>query len=466
MRWDEPWRRFRNAATTAIPLPVSHAFHTDIVAPASVPLRAMLQRLGLRPPKLPIVANVTGELYPAGEAVEQEMLDILARQVASPVQFMKGLHTLYDEGARIFVEVGPKHALQGFASDVLGDDAIVSLATNHPKQGDVATFNNALCGLWAAGVGAGREPVARAAAELKAGATIRRGAAAAAQSPAQPSATDRVAAHPDADLERLVRRVPGTRPQADRQRRPGRPAPTIEPVVITGAALGLPGAERLFDDANIARLLDGEQGIDLIPGALRREMLDKHITRLVKGEDGGASFETIDRLDEVIKLAARAGAFDLGEEFGVDADRLRRAWPQHAAGDRRRHRRAARRRDSPRAPLQDHDHGHPASRPLVAARRAARRHRSDLRLRVPRARGDGRRGRRATPPTTCAGSGWRRWSHCARGCSTTTAPTRWFSPRWSAASTTSGTSSNRSRTRSIAGFCSGCCRWATRSSPS
>ena len=33
---------------TAIPLPVSHGFHTEIVAPASAPLRAMLERLGLR----------------------------------------------------------------------------------------------------------------------------------------------------------------------------------------------------------------------------------------------------------------------------------------------------------------------------------------------------------------------------------------------------------------------------------
>ena len=144
---------------TAIPLPVSHGFHTEIVAPASGPLRAMLQRLGLRPPELPIVANVNGELYPTGEAAVEQMLDLLSRQVASPVQFVKGLHTLYDEGARIFVEVGPKHALQGFASDVLGDDAIVSLASNHPKQGDVPTFNNALCGLWAAGLGTGRGPV-------------------------------------------------------------------------------------------------------------------------------------------------------------------------------------------------------------------------------------------------------------------------------------------------------------------
>ena len=93
------------------------------------------------------MANVNGELYPTGEDAEERMLDILSRQVASPVQFVKGLRTLYDAGARVFVEVGPKHALQGFASDVLGDDEVISLATNHPKHGDVPTFNNALCGL-------------------------------------------------------------------------------------------------------------------------------------------------------------------------------------------------------------------------------------------------------------------------------------------------------------------------------
>ena len=44
-----------------------------------------------------------------------------------------------------------------------------------------------------------------------------------------------------------------------------KPAPMIAPVVITGAGLGLPGHDQLFDDANIAALLNGEQGIDVIP---------------------------------------------------------------------------------------------------------------------------------------------------------------------------------------------------------
>ncbi|HEX5820236.1 MAG TPA: SDR family NAD(P)-dependent oxidoreductase, partial [Solirubrobacterales bacterium] len=289
---------------TAIPLPVSHGFHTEIVAPARTPLRAMLARLGLRPTRLPTVANVTGELYPTGDGAVEQMLDMLSRQVASPVQFVKGLHTLYDEGARIFVEVGPKHALQGFASDVLGDDAIVSLASNHPKQGDVPTFNNALCGLWAAGLGTGRDPDTRESVELKPGAT--------AQPHSRPVREARARLAPE---EGRAGAEPGPAAVAGE-------APGDEPVVITGAALGLPGAERLFDDANIARLLNGEQGIDVIPGRLRREMLDKHITRLVKDDDGGAKFETIDRLEAVIKLAGRAGAFDLVEEFGVDDERL------------------------------------------------------------------------------------------------------------------------------------------------
>ena len=114
----------------------------------------MLQRLRLQSPPVPIVANVNGEFYPTGPDVVPQMFDLLAQQVASPVQFVKGLHTLYDAGARVFVEVGPKKALQGFAEDVLGSDGdVVSLFTNHPKFGDVAAFNQALCGLYAAGLG-------------------------------------------------------------------------------------------------------------------------------------------------------------------------------------------------------------------------------------------------------------------------------------------------------------------------
>ena len=260
----------QKAGYNAVPLPVSHAFHTSIVAPASEPLRRVLERLHLESPHIPVVANVNGEFYPTGPQAVPQMLDILARQVASPVQFIQGLRTLYDAGARVFVEVGPKKALQGFAEDVLGGDPdVLAVFTNHPKSGDIPAFNQALCGLYAAGLGVGQASL-----------------------PVEPA-----------------------------QDRPGGLSHEL-PVTITGAALGLPGTGRIFDDGNVARILRGEQSIDVIPTRFRRAMLDKHITRLVKSDKGGPTFESIDNVADVIKLAGRGGDFDLEKEFGVSAERL------------------------------------------------------------------------------------------------------------------------------------------------
>jgi len=85
----------------AIRLPVSHAFHTEIVAPASGPLRKVLDASASRL-REKLVANVTGALYPETPDAIKEMLQ---RQIASPVQWVKGLETLWTEGARTFVEV-------------------------------------------------------------------------------------------------------------------------------------------------------------------------------------------------------------------------------------------------------------------------------------------------------------------------------------------------------------------------
>ena len=356
------------------PLPVSHAFHTSIVAPASEPLRQELARLRMESPRLPIVANVNGEFYPTGPGVVPQMCDLLARQVASPVQFVKGLHTLYEAGARVFVEVGPKKALQGFAEDVLANRGdVVSLFTNHPKFGDIASFNQALCGLYAAGLGRGTaaasiEKAAVARLIPAASETSKRVESLVPQSAEGPtskaaSAKAPTAKEPDAEGAAfgwrsassaainpapLVRasapEVPGAPihspqtstsdhytelghffadvlDQARQLHRGEEPAPRKDPVVITGAALGLPGTDHIFDDANLARILRGDQFIDLIPTRLRKAMLDKHITRLVKSDNGGPTFETINNVADVIKLAGRGGAFDLETEFGISADR-------------------------------------------------------------------------------------------------------------------------------------------------
>ena len=140
----------------AVQLPVSQAFHTKLVDLLAEPLRGALRRMPLAPPELPVVTNLDGEFYPSGPGVEEKIVEILGRHIASPVLFLKGLHTLYDAGARVFVETGPKRALWGFAEDVLGGRGILSLHTNHPKLGGLVTFNSALCGLYASGLGVGQ----------------------------------------------------------------------------------------------------------------------------------------------------------------------------------------------------------------------------------------------------------------------------------------------------------------------
>ncbi len=110
----------------------------------------------MKPPQRPLVGNVEADFYPSDPAA---IRDLLCRQIASPVRWVEGLEKLYAAGVRTFVEVGPKRALKGFVDDVLGDKPdLTSLYTNRPRPKELAAFNQALCGLYAAGYGVREEP--------------------------------------------------------------------------------------------------------------------------------------------------------------------------------------------------------------------------------------------------------------------------------------------------------------------
>ena len=358
---------FQAAGITAMRIPVSHAFHTQIVAGASEPLKVAMRRLEVRGPSLPIVANVTGEFYP-DPADTETMLEILGRQIAEPVQFVKGLHTLYEAGARVFVEVGPKKALHGFVEEVLGSehDDVLALFTNHPKLGDIASFNQALCGLYASGLGFGPAPVGRSP-----GCSGRPPGCGSRRCRRGPAPRPRRRAHPrprrhdpeDPHVDRplrgtgpAVRRRAGAGPagllrRARRRRRARLPrgGPTqvsSAPVAITGAALGLPGVDRVFDDENIARILDGQQFIDVIPHRFREAIVDKRITRLVKRAGQDPVFETHRRRGRRDQAGRSRRPPGRGRGVRRRGCSRRGPGPHHPPGPRRRARRPARRRAS------------------------------------------------------------------------------------------------------------------------
>ncbi|MBE2192652.1 MAG: acyltransferase domain-containing protein, partial [Anaerolinea sp.] len=290
---------FTQKGYKAVEIPVSHAFHTKIVAPAGEALRKVLDRLQIASPRMPLVSNVTGGFYPTEVTA---IKDLLQQQVASPVQWVKGMETLYQAGVRGFVECGPKRALKSFVDDVLGKQGdVTSLLTNHPKTGELASFNQALCGLYAAGFYPLEETRPVSAPEVTASAPGQEGAV-----------TPEMLSQALAGLLHQINQQSVPQQVNDRNHTP------LGSVVISGTGLGLPGAEKsLMDENNVMRILRGEQFIDLIPERFRKRMLAKRVTRVRKASDGGGSFETITDADEVIKLAGRPGYFDLEEEYGI-----------------------------------------------------------------------------------------------------------------------------------------------------
>jgi len=324
------------AGYTAKPLPVSHAFHTKIVAPAGDSLAKILSTMNLRPPAIPIVTNVTGEFYPMGPEVVPEMIGLLGKQVSSPVQFIKGLNTLYAAGARIFVDVGPKRILYGFVDDVLGGrEGVVPLFGNHPRIGEAASLNLALCGLYAAGLGVGeskKKPVQATVIQTSHQQPVQ----AQGMKASIPAATPSVPAFRMGRTDELRRTAAS---EGDRYTElgklfadfldrgfqiysGGKRSQSPVDICITGAALGLPGVDGVFDDSNVERILRGDVFINQIPANLRKEMVEKNITRLVKTEGGEGRFESIESMADVIKLAARAKEFDLIRDFGFPEDRM------------------------------------------------------------------------------------------------------------------------------------------------
>ena len=96
-------------AMKVVPLAVAGAFHTELMRPADQQLAAALERVEIKPPRIPVVSNV-------GAAPHSDPADIrrtLVRQVLNPVLWEDGVRRLLADGIDSFYEIGPGRVLKG-----------------------------------------------------------------------------------------------------------------------------------------------------------------------------------------------------------------------------------------------------------------------------------------------------------------------------------------------------------------
>lgn len=96
-------------ARRVIPLNVSGAFHSPLMAAAEDGLREALADVTFRDPDFPVVSNVTSRPVESGEEARR----LLVRQLTSPVRWSASVAAMLDGGADRFLELGPGSVLCG-----------------------------------------------------------------------------------------------------------------------------------------------------------------------------------------------------------------------------------------------------------------------------------------------------------------------------------------------------------------
>lgn len=102
-------------ARRIVPLNVSVAAHTPLMAGAAEALAAVLAKEEVHAPRLPVISNVTAQpLRDAGDIRRDVCL-----QITSPVRWTESVTALAGLGATAFVEVGPGNVLTGLVKRIL-----------------------------------------------------------------------------------------------------------------------------------------------------------------------------------------------------------------------------------------------------------------------------------------------------------------------------------------------------------
>lgn len=101
-------------AKRALMLAVSAPFHSSMMKPASVALKAKLQETPMKAPEVDVIANVDVTVRHQTE----DIIDALAAQAAGAVQWVKTIEAMKAMGVSHIVECGPGRVLAGLVKRI------------------------------------------------------------------------------------------------------------------------------------------------------------------------------------------------------------------------------------------------------------------------------------------------------------------------------------------------------------
>lgn len=107
----------------AIPLKVSAPFHCALMAPAARVVGTELDRIAIRTPRFPVVANF--DAVPNQDA--QRVRELLVRQVDSAVRWEETVLTMVARGVTHALEIGPGNVLAGLARRISKELKVLSV---------------------------------------------------------------------------------------------------------------------------------------------------------------------------------------------------------------------------------------------------------------------------------------------------------------------------------------------------
>lgn len=123
-------------AKRAVMLNVSGPFHTSLLKPAADKLNAELNTMELKDMEIPVITNLTAEVVKD----KSQVVDILTKQVMSPVKWEQSVRNMLDLGVDTFIELGPGKTLTSFVKKVTRDAVVYNVE-------DIKTLEKLLGGL-------------------------------------------------------------------------------------------------------------------------------------------------------------------------------------------------------------------------------------------------------------------------------------------------------------------------------